>query len=355
MAAHALRPAVRRLSTREIVPGPRIMTESVRAFVDGRIGRLVLSRPAALNALDREMIRALTASLQIWQHVPEIHAVVIEGEGRAFCAGGDIRAIRDAAVAGDSAAIEAFFGEEYALNRVIAEYAKPYVALVDGICMGGGIGVCVHGRFRVATEAAMFAMPETGIALFPDVGATYFLPRLPGALGMFLGLTGTRLAGADAVHAGLATHFVPKAKLQALSAAIATDGVASLAEFAEAPPPFTLAAELPAINRCFSAGSLAEILQRLTQEGAWGEKIMATLRAMSPSSVLWSFGIVHRGAARDLPACLTAELRLTRHVTRHPDFVEGVRAMVIDKDRIPKWSPSAIEEVDARAIAEMLE
>ena len=163
------------------------MTDSVRAFVDGRVGRLVLSRPAALNALDRAMIRALTASLQIWQHVPEIHAVVIEGEGRAFCAGGDIRAIRDAAMAGDGAAIEAFFGEEYALNRVIAEYAKPYVALVDGICMGGGIGVSVHGRFRVATEAAMFAMPETGIALFPDVGASFFLPRLPGALGMYPG------------------------------------------------------------------------------------------------------------------------------------------------------------------------
>ena len=330
------------------------MTDSVRTFVDGRVGRLVLSRPAALNALDRAMIRTLTASLQIWQHKPEIHAVVIEGEGRAFCAGGDIRAIRDAAVAGDADSIEAFFGEEYALNRVIAEYAKPYLALVDGICMGGGIGVCVHGRYRVATEAATFAMPETGIALFPDVGASFFLPRLPGALGMFLGLTGTRLTGADAVHAGLATHFVPKAKLQPLSAAIAADGVAALAGFAATLPPFTLAGELPAINRCFSAGSLPEILVRLAREGAWGEKMLATLRAMSPSSVLWSFGIVHRGAARDLPACLAAELRLTRAVTRHPDFVEGVRAMVIDKDRTPKWSPSAIEAVDFGAIEAML-
>ena len=330
------------------------MTDSVRAFVDGRVGRLVLSRPAALNALDRAMIGALIASLRIWQHMPEIHAVVIEGEGRAFCAGGDIRAVRDAAVAGDAASIEAFFAEEYALNRVIADYAKPYVALVDGICMGGGIGVCVHGRYRVATEAAMFAMPETGIALFPDVGASFFLPRLPGALGMFLGLTGTRLTGADAVHAGLATHFVPKAKLQPLSAAIAADGVAALAGFAATLPPFTLAGELPAINRCFSAGSLPEILVRLAREGAWGEKMVATLRAMSPSSVLWSFGIVHRGAARDLPACLAAELRLTRQVTRHPDFVEGVRAMVIDKDRTPKWSPSAIEDIDPRVIEAML-
>jgi enoyl-CoA hydratase/carnithine racemase len=330
------------------------MTNGVRALEDGRVGRLVLSRPAALNALDQAMIRALTAALNIWRHRPEIHAVVIEGEGRAFCAGGDIRAIRDAAAAGDAATIEAFFGEEYGLNRLIADYEKPYVALIDGICMGGGIGVSVHGRYRVATEAAMFAMPETGIALFPDVGASFFLPRLPGALGMFLGLTGTRLTGADAVHAGLATHFVSRAKLPALSAALAADGVAALAEFAEPLPPFTLAGELAAINRCFSAASVPEILARLAQEGAWGEKTLATLRAMSPSSVLWSFGIVHRGAMRDLPACLAAELRLTRHVTQHPDFVEGVRAMVIDKDRAPKWSPAAIEDVDLPAIEAML-
>ena len=330
------------------------MADSVRAVVDGRVGRLVLSRPAALNALDLAMIRALTSALNIWQHRPEIHAVVIEGEGRAFCAGGDIRAIRDAASAGDAGSIEVFFGEEYALNRLIAEYAKPYVALVDGICMGGGIGVSVHGRYRVATEAAIFAMPETGIALFPDVGASYFLPRLPGAIGMFLALTGTRLTGADAVHAGLATHFVPKAKLQALLAALASDGVAALAEFAEKLQPFTLADQLPAINRCFAAESVPEILARLGQEGAWGENTLATLRAMSPSSVLWSFGIVHRGAGRDLPACLQAELRLTRQVTRHPDFAEGVRAMVIDKDRLPKWSPAAIEAVDLRAIEAML-
>jgi len=330
------------------------MADSVRAFVDGRVGRLVLNRPAALNALDQPMLRALTAALHIWQHMPEIHAVVIEGEGRAFCAGGDIRAVRDAATSGDAATIEAFFGEEYALNRLIAEYPKPYVALVDGICMGGGIGVSVHGRYRVATEAAMFAMPETGIALFPDVGASFFLPRLPGALGMFLGLTGTRLTGADAVHAGLATHFVPKSKLPALSASLAAGGVASLAEFAEPLPPFTLANHLPAINRCFSANSLAEILARLSQEGAWGEKTLATLRAMSPSSLLWSFGIVHRGATRDLPACLAAELRLTRLVTRHPDFAEGVRAMIIDKDRAPKWTPAAIEDVEISKIDAML-
>lgn len=330
------------------------MTESVRAFIDGRVGHLLLARPSALNALNLHMIRALSAALGIWRHKPEVHAVVVQGEGRAFCAGGDIRAIRDAALAKDHASIEHFFGEEYALNRMIAEYPKPYIALIDGICMGGGIGISVHGHFRVATENAMFAMPETGIALFPDIGATYVLPRLPGALGMFLGLTGTRLHGADAVHAGLATHFVFRQKLPALAAALAENGSAALAEFAEPLPPFSLADQMDAINRCFSAPSVAEILLRLEREGEWGAKQIATLRNMSPSSVLWSFGIVRRGATRDLPACLAAELKLTVHATAHPDFAEGVRAMVIDKDRAPKWSPPLLEDVDPGLIETML-
>jgi len=326
------------------------MTESVIAEVRGRVGHLTLNRPAALNALDLPMIRALAAALTAWRDRPEIHAVVIAGEGRAFCAGGDIRAIRDAALAGDAASIEAFFGEEYAVNRQIATYPKPYVALIDGICMGGGVGVSVHGACRVVTEAAMFAMPETGIALFPDVGTSYVLPRLPGALGLYLGLTGTRLSGADAVHAGLATHFVPRDRLGGLSAALAKDGVAALAGFTAALPPFSLGTHMPAIERCFSAPTVPELLERLGHEAEWGDKTRATLRAMSPSSILWSFGLVRRGAHRDLAACLDAELRLTRFVTRHPDFAEGVRAMIIDKDRAPKWTPSAIEDVDTAAI-----
>jgi enoyl-CoA hydratase/carnithine racemase len=331
------------------------MTESVIAEIRGRIGLLTLNRPAALNALDQAMIRALTATLTAWRNRPDIHAVAIAGEGRAFCAGGDIRAIRDAALRGDDATIAAFFGEEYALNLLIAEYPKPYVALVDGICLGGGIGVSVHGQYRVATEAALFAMPETGIALFPDVGASYFLPRLPGALGMYLGLTGTRLVGADAVHAGLATHFVPKEHLPALVAALARHGVAALASFAAPLPPFALAEQMPAIDHCFSAASVPDLLARLANAGTWGDKTLATLRTMSPSSVLWSFGIITRGAARDLPACLEAELRLTRSVTRHADFAEGVRAMIIDKDRAPKWHPPSIEAVDPALIEAMLD
>jgi enoyl-CoA hydratase len=317
------------------------MSPHVTATTDQRIGRLILDRPRALNALDTPMIAALSAALAAWQDSPAIHAITIEGAGgRAFCAGGDIRAIRDAALAGDADTIETFFAGEYRLNQAIADYPIPYIALIDGICMGGGIGLSIHAPYRVATEHAVFAMPETGIALFPDVGATYALPRMPGRLGMFLGLTGTRLTGADAVHAGFATHFVPRAGLPALQADLARDGVAALAAHAAPLPPFSLAAQRDAIDRCFGADSLAGILAALRLEGAWGEGVLATLKAMSPAALAWSFGIIRDGAARTLPACLAAELTLTRSVTRHPDFAEGVRAMVVDKDRAPRWQAS---------------
>ena len=219
------------------------MTEAtILATRQGRIGHILMNRPKALNALDLGMIRGIAEALARWRNDPSVHAVVIEGAGgRAFCAGGDIRAMRTHALAGEHDAIHMFFAEEYALNAAIASYPKPYVALIDGICMGGGIGVSVHGQIRVTSEDGMFAMPETAIALFPDVGATFMLARLPGALGMYLGLTGARLHGADAVHAGIATHFVPKDRLAALRAALPADGVAAIATHAAALPPFSLA------------------------------------------------------------------------------------------------------------------
>ena len=326
---------------------------SLIARRDGRIGRIVLNRPRALNALDLGMIRGIRAALAAWRDVPEVHAVVIEGAGgRAFCAGGDIRAIRHHAVSGEHDAVEEFFVAEYALNREIAEYPKPYVALIDGICMGGGIGVSVHGTARVATEAAVFAMPETAIGFFPDIGASFFLPRLPGALGLYLGLTGRRVEGGDAVHAGLATHFVPREKLAGLSAMLAEDGVAALAAHAVPPPASGLAPHRAAIDRCFGADSVDGILRALAaEESDWAEQTRDALRAMSPSAVLWSFELIRGGAHRDLAACLATELALTRHATRHPDFHEGVRAMVVDKDRSPRWSPRSLEAVDAGPIA----
>jgi enoyl-CoA hydratase/carnithine racemase len=331
------------------------MTDTVVATREGRIGRLTLNRPKALNALDLPMIEALAAALDAWRDDPAVHAVVIEGAGeRAFCAGGDIRAVRDHALAGEHDAIRAFFATEYALNQAIAEYPKPYVALIDGICMGGGIGVSVHGRIRIASEHAMLAMPETAIAMFPDVGGSYFLPRLPGRLGMYLGLTGTRVSGAEAVHAGLATHFVPRARLGELTAAIAADGMGVIAGFAEPLPPSTLSTHRAAIDHCFAANSVMEIVDRLRHDGSsWAEATLAELARMSPSAVLWSHEIIRRGASQTLAHCLAAELNLTRHVTSHPDFAEGVRAMVIDKDRNPHWSVATLAEVDRRAIAAM--
>jgi enoyl-CoA hydratase len=329
--------------------------ETVLAKRDGRVGRLILNRPKALNALDHAMINAITAALDLWRDDPTIHAVVVEGAGeRAFCAGGDIRAIRDLAVAGEHRKIEAYFADEYALNQAIAEYPKPYVALIDGICMGGGIGVSVHGQFRIVTEAALFAMPETAIGMFPDIGASYFLPRLPGALGMYLGLTGTRLKGADAVTAGLATHFVPQNRLAELSNALAADGVACIAAFALPPPPATWAPQRTAIDDCFGADTVDEIVARLRAEDSdWARTTLAELQRMSPSAVFWSFEILRRGVSRNLRECLTAELALTRHVTAHADFAEGVRAMVIDKDRKPSWRPAELADVNPGDIASM--
>jgi enoyl-CoA hydratase len=330
--------------------------KSVLTIRDNRIGRIRLNRPRALNALDLEMIRAISAILEEWRDDPAVHAVVIEGEGeRAFCAGGDIRAIRQFQLEGRKDEVEAFFSGEYALNLMIATYPKPYVALVDGICMGGGIGVSVHGTVRVATENALFAMPETAIGFFPDIGATYVLPRLPGFLGTYLALTGARMQGADAVHAGLATHFVPRAALADLSRALARDGVAVLASFAEKLPPFSLAPHRGLLDAAFSADSMLDILARLEAErGPFAEQTIATLRGMSPSSLVWSLRLLREGAKRTLPQCLDAELRATRTVTAGPEFLEGVRAMVVDKDRKPSWRPARLEDVDRAAVEAMV-
>lgn len=312
---------------------------TLRAERRGRVGRIIMNRPRALNALDHDMILAMHRALDAWRDDPHVHAITIEGcGGRAFCAGGDIREGRRMAMEGNAAAIETFFRDEYALNEAIATCPKPFVALVDGICMGGGLGVSIHGAYRVATEHAVFAMPETAIGLFPDIGASFFLPRLPGAIGMWMGLTGARITGAEAVHAGIATHFVPHERLGALADALAADGAGVLGAFAAPLPPSELPGLRPAIDRCFGGGSLDDIRAALTAaDSAWARDQLATLDAMSPSSLRWTFALLHAGAGRTLRAALDAELVLTRSVMFHPDFVEGVRAMVVDKDRKPRW------------------
>ena len=327
---------------------------TVIARKQGRIGRLTLNRPKALNAVDRDMLQTIHRSLDAWAGDPAVHAVVIEGAGgRAFCAGGDIRWLREMTLAGHHAETEAFFAEEYALNLAIARYPKPFVALIAGICMGGGVGLSVHGSFRVVSGAATLAMPETSIGFFPDVGASYILPRLRSGFGMFMALTGARANAADAMFLGLATHYVERERFDTLADEIAENGLAALGLAAVPPPPSALVSLIDAV-RCFEARSVAAIMESLAAlDGDWARDTLAVLRTMSPSAVLWSFELMRRGGSQTLEQCLATELALSRPISRHPDLQEGVRAMVVDKDRTPHWSPARIEDVDDSVIARL--
>jgi enoyl-CoA hydratase/carnithine racemase len=323
---------------------------------EGLAGTLLMNRPKALNALTLEMIRAFAQAIGAWKDDASVKLVILEGAGgRAFCAGGDVRAVREASITGDVAAVESFFSEEYAVNTGIATFPKPWVSLIDGVCMGGGIGVAVHNGPVVVTEHALVAMPETAIALFPDVGTSYVLPRLPGAVGTWLALTGARLTGADSVHAGLATHFVPREQLAALRAALVAEGADAVARFAATPPAASFAAHREAIDRCFGQDSIAGILAALDAEGTeWAAAQSKILRRMSPTSLCVSLELLRRGARQDLAGCLATELALTRVVVNvHPDFAEGVRSVLVDKDGAPRWQPAKIEDVDPAAIRAM--
>ena len=331
---------------------------TVLARREGAAGTLLMNRPRTLNALDLAMIHGFQAAIDAWTADPAVRLVVLEGAGgRAFCAGGDVRRLRDLAIAGDAAGIEAFFAGEYAVNRGIARFGKPWVSIIDGVCMGGGIGVSVHGSPLVVTEHAMLAMPETAIALFPDVGTSYILPRLPGAIGNWLAMTGARLRGADAVHAGLATHFVPRKQVPALRAALLAGDAAVVDRFAVPPPEASFAPHRVAIDRCFGVDTVLGILAALAAEGTdWAAEQTAILRRMSPTSLCVSLELLRRGASATLDESLELELALTRVVVnRHPDFREGVRSVLVDKDGAPRWSPARLEDVDPAAILAMFQ
>ncbi|MCE9648871.1 MAG: enoyl-CoA hydratase/isomerase family protein [Parvibaculum sp.] len=315
---------------------------------DGVAGVITLNRPKALNALTLGMVRAIHPQLKAWAADDAVKLVVVEGAGeKAFCAGGDIRALHDWGKAGDREVID-FYREEYRLNVYIKNYPKPYIALMDGIDMGGGVGVSVNGSHRVATERLTFAMPETGIGLFPDVGGTYFLPRCPGEIGMFLGLTGERLKAADAVHAGIADIFVPAENLAALKDKLAAgEGVdaalKALSADAGAPP---LAAHRTEIDKHFSKNSVAAIVASLEADGGeWASKVRATLAGKSPTSLLVAYRQIREGAKLSFEDCMKLEFRLTNRFMRGHDFYEGVRAIIIDKDQKPQWKPATLEAV----------
>ncbi|WP_345042838.1 enoyl-CoA hydratase/isomerase family protein [Georgenia daeguensis] len=337
---------------------------TVRSWTEGKVGRLELDRPRALNALDLGMIRALREVLERWRTDDAVAELLVTGAGgRAFCSGGDVRAAREAILAGRPDLSETFFAEEYALNRAIAEYPKPYVAVLDGVAMGGGLGVSVHGSARVVTERALLAMPETALGFTPDVGATHFLSHLTGdptgAVGRYLALTGARIGAADALALGLATHFVPAASVVALLDDAGADGTAAaLARHAADPAEAgasVIAPHRDAIDAAFSAGTVPEILARLDAAGEeWAAGTAATLRTMSPTSLVVALELLRAAATSSLARSLENELRAAVWLTGRPDFAEGVRAVLVDKDRAAAWSPATVEDVDAEEIRQLL-
>jgi len=317
---------------------------------------VTLNRPRALNALTLAMCEALGAGLRAWQADPAVHAVLIKGEGeRAFCAGGDIRWIHEVLTTQGPEAAVGFYAVEYPMNARLHHFPKPWIALLDGIVMGGGVGVSVHGSHRVATGRTVLAMPETGIGFFPDVGATYVLPRLPGALGMDLGLTGRRLGAADCLACGLATHHVSSDRLgdleQALAAAdlsgdahAAVDAV--LEGFCSSPEGGELPAQRPMIDACFGRDDLAAVMEALAAESSgWGRRRLEELATKSPTSLAVTLRQLRTGRTLAFDDAMRLEYRLVHRFMVGHDFREGVRALIIDKDNRPAWRPARLEDV----------
>jgi enoyl-CoA hydratase len=332
----------------------------VRSRVTGALGRITLDRPAALNALTLGMVTAIQRALVDWREDARVRAVVVDGAGdRAFCAGGDIRLLYESGRADDDRA-ETFWREEYRLNQLIKRYPKPYVALIDGITMGGGMGLSVHGSFRVAGDRTLVAMPETGIGFYPDIGGTWFLPRLPGQTGTFMALTGARIKAADALALGLATHFVPSDRHEALvgvleAAELDDDGgalEATLAAFETDPGDAPLAEHRTVIDRVFAANRVEDIVAGLESEGGdWSAAQLATLATKSPTSLKRTLRALREGAEIDIEEALRRELGFSLAcVEPGSDFFEGVRAVIVDKDNAPKWSPARLEDVTDAAL-----
>jgi len=322
----------------------------------GAAGIVTLNRPQALNAVTHAMVRALAAKLDAWRDDPAVTRVVVTAAGeRAFSAGGDIRALYELGRAGRQTEALTFWREEYELNTAIKRYPKPYVALIDGIVMGGGVGVSVHGSHRVAGDRFLFAMPEVGIGFFPDVGGTWFLPRLPGELGTYSALTGERLKAADGVGAGVATHRVSSARFadlqDALCGNVPVDSL--LAAFAEPAGEGPVLARRPAIDRLFVGDRVEDILAQLDGEAtrggadaAWAAATAATIRSRAPVSLKVALAQVRRGKTWSFEECMRAEFRIVSRFVYDHDFYEGVRAAVIDKDNAPRWRPAALADVD---------
>ena len=331
------------------------MTDEILFERRGSAGIVTLNRPAALNAVTHDMVRRLRAQLDAWADDPAVTRVVVTANGeRAFSAGGDIRHLYELGKAGRHEEALQFWRDEYPLNVAIKRYCKPYVALIDGIVMGGGVGISVHGSHRVAGDKFSFAMPEVGIGFFPDVGATWFLPRMPGEIGAFCALTGERFGIGDALAAGIATHRVPSERfpelLELLCGTVSVDSV--LAPFAEPADGGPIMRRMDAIGRLFKGDRVEDILAALDREAAfgrgdadWAGKTANTIRGKSPVSLKIALAQVRRGGALDFEACMRTEFRIVSRVIHGHDFYEGVRAVIVDKDNKPRWQPTTLAEV----------
>jgi len=324
--------------------------DDVLISTGGPVGRIRLNRPKAIHALTQPMCEAMAAALVEWRENPDVRLIMIDhAEGRGFCAGGDIRLLADSGAA-DGKAARAFFYREYQLNHLLFTYAKPVVTFMDGITMGGGVGISQPAKYRVATERTAYAMPESGIGLFTDVGAGWYLSRLPGRTGQFLALTGARIDGAECLALGLATHYIPSEALDEVKARLAGDPAsveAILADASVAPPSARIEANRERIDRLFASNRYEDILAALEADGSeWSAKELATLATKSPQTCKVSLRLVALGRDHaDFADEMRVEYRVAARICQRHDFLEGVRALIVDKDNAPKWDPATPEGV----------
>lgn len=327
--------------------------------VEGAAGRITLNRPQALNALTYDMCMAIGRVLPQWQNDKSVELVIIDAEGsKAFCAGGDIADLYATGTDGDFDFGRKFWADEYRVNAAIKNFPKPFVAIMDGIVMGGGVGISAHGSHRVVTENTLFAMPECAIGLLPDVGGNWLLSRAPGHIGEYLGATGARLKAGDCLYAGLADHFVPQARLDDLVTALTSTGdVAQIERFTETIEAETLVELRSEIDRHFKYKSALEVAHSLENSPSpWEQETLKLLRRGCPLSVACAVEVVNRSRAlQRIEDILALEYRFTYRSMSHGDFLEGIRAQIIDKDRNPKWKTPTLEELDQSEISGMLE
>ncbi|MDQ6657499.1 MAG: enoyl-CoA hydratase/isomerase family protein [Actinomycetota bacterium] len=329
-------------------------TSELIANIEGRLGHLTLNRPAKINALSVELIEDLNSRLTAWADDDAVELVLLDGAGdRGLCAGGDIKALYAGIVSGEGPGN--FFTGEYAMNAAIAHYPKPFVAIMNGITMGGGLGISGHGSVRVVTETTQIAMPETAIGLFPDVGALYLLARCPGELGSHLALTGARLDGVRAIRAGLADYYLPSGRVPALIERLRA-GVGALDDITwgtvPAPHPTPPDSEAQWIDACYHGNRVEDILGRLDQRPEQAAiAAAATIRAMSPTSVKVTLAALRRAATMTVDEVLAQDLSLIQHFLAHADLREGIRAQLIDKDRNPQWHPATLDAVTDQDVA----